>query len=571
VPEKRIKGVPASGGIAIGPTFYYAKQRRQAERRSIQDPGGEVKRLERAVEQAKAELEAIQVEAEERAGAQEAAIFGAHVMMLEDPELLDRVKQAIQEEKINADYAWQQGVNEFVTTLQAIEDEYLAGRAADLKDVGQRVLRILQGAEAGEARLDQPSIILAEELAPSDTVTLEKAKVLAFCTERGGPTSHVAILSKALGIPAVVGFQASAGEVPDGTNAILDGNTGTIILNPEAETASTYQDKRGKLGELESEALSAANEPAVTRDGVQIEVAVNIGSLNEVEEGLKYGAEGIGLLRTEFLFLGKQRAPSEESQYEAYREILQVMGERPVVARTLDIGGDKPASYLGTGEESNPFLGVRGLRLSLKHGEIFETQLRALLRAGEGHNLKIMFPMVATLEELLRAREHLERARKALESQGRLYARDLEVGVMIEVPSAAIIADRLAGQVDFFSIGTNDLTQYTLAADRTNPELAPIADDFHPAVLRLMRTVVEAGHAQGCWVGICGELAGNSLVTPVLLGIGLDELSMNPRSIPLVKQVIRNFNWQDAREIADQALGFSTAVEVREYLERYVQ
>ncbi|GHO95247.1 hypothetical protein KSF_052950 [Reticulibacter mediterranei] len=392
--------------------------------------------------------------------------------------------------------------------------------------------------------------------------------MLAFCTSSGGPTSHVAILSKALGIPAVVGLGDDIRHLDNDTLVIVDGTHGTVLIEPNAATIAQYQQRINAHSQRQQEALKYAHQPATTLDGKRIEIAANLGGPAEAKAALEYGAEGVGLLRTEFLFLNRDAAPDEEEQTAVYREIMQGMGQHPVVARTLDIGGDKPASYLQLPVEMNPFLGIRGLRLTLMLPELFQTQLRALLRAGAGHHLKIMFPMVTSCEEIHQARYYIEQARADLSARSIEAATYCEIGIMVEVPAAALIADRLAEVVDFFSIGTNDLAQYTLAADRTNTSVTGLADALHPAVLRLIQMVIEAARPHHRWVGICGELAGDTLATPVLLGLGLDELSMNALAIPLVKQAIRRYTSVEARSIATHALALDSAAEVHAYLQQ---
>ncbi|MFW5941716.1 MAG: phosphoenolpyruvate--protein phosphotransferase [Chloroflexota bacterium] len=565
--EQQLSGLGASPGIAIGPVFRYEKQRLRAEKVHVDDPAAERAALQAALEQAASELEALRARTAQDAGAEEAAIFEAQGLFLEDPELLQQVRTLIDEERVSAAYAWDQGSHFYAQMLRDLDDPYLAQRAMDVEDVAQRVLAILQGEDRGDVRLSQPAVIVAQDLAPSDTVSLQKEMVLAFCTAEGGPTSHAAILAKALGVPAVVGLGSDLLALESGAQVIVDGDAGVLLPDPDEDDLQQYARRRRALSSLRSEAEARTREPAVTRDGVAVEVVANVANLADAQQALEYGAEGIGLLRTEFLFLNRAEAPLEEEQVAAYRAILQVMEQRPVIVRTLDIGGDKPAPYLDLPAEDNPFLGRRGIRLTLHLTELFETQLRALLRAGRGHNLKIMFPMVGSLAELQRAQGHLQAAREQLEARGEPYAEALEVGIMIEVPSAALIAGVLAQQVDFFSIGTNDLTQYTMAAARTNATVADLASPFHPAALRLMQMTIDAAHEQGRWVGLCGEFAGNPLAAPLLLGLGLDEFSMSPRSIPLVKESLRRLSSERARDIARQALGLPDAGEVEAYLE----
>jgi phosphotransferase system enzyme I (PtsI) len=564
---KKITGIGVSAGIACGPIYRYENQPVVVEHKTAADPQVELERLEASLATAKIELEAVMEAAMQRVGAKEAEIFSAHALILEDPELLDQVNAAIQEKNLSAEEAWFEGTEHYANLLAGMSDEYLSARSADVRDVAQRVLRILTGRKQKSTQLDQPSVVVAEDLTPSDTVTFDPAKVLAFCTTKGGPTSHVAILSKALGIPALTGIGAWLDELQDGLVAIIDGSSGALILEPEEKTRKEYLSLSASFQEKFNLALASAHQPAITLDGRRVEVVANVAAVTGAARALEFGAEGIGLLRTEFLFLERETEPTEEEQVEDYRAVLDAFGKQPVVIRTLDIGGDKPAPYLKMAAELNPFLGVRGTRLALARPEVFQNQLRALLRAGLGHNLKIMCPMVGSLQEVRHIHEHVNQSRLSLEEDGLPYAQDVEVGIMVEIPSAAVMADVLAQEVDFFSIGTNDLSQYTLAADRTNPDVSPLADALDPAVLRLISMVTKAAHVHGKWVGLCGELAGDPLAAPVLLGIGIDEFSMNPRAIPLVKQALRRFSTDQAREIAEKVLQLPTVTDVRRYLE----
>lgn len=565
--ETKLNGLAASEGIAIGPVHRFEKQLLVAHRRTVDDPEAEIRRLDLATQAAADEIERLAKHAAQAASAKEAAIFEAQAMILTDPELIEPVQQSIREEKINAESAWQQRSQYYIDLLSQVSDEYLSARANDVQDVSQLVLSKLMGVSLVSESLQQPSVVVAEELAPSDTVRMDKDKVLAFCTALGGLTSHVAILSKALGIPAVVGLGQALQDLQEGEAVIVDGISGTVVLDPDETTVAAYRHQAQALNLQRSQAMRSAGKPAVTTDGIRVEVVANLGRVEEVDLALSHGAEGVGLLRTEFLFLDRHSPPEEDEQTRAYRAILEAMGSRPVIVRTLDIGGDKPAPYLDLAPETNPFLGVRGLRLSLRSPVLFETQLRALLRAGHHHNLKIMFPMVSTLDELLQAREHLENAHLSLEASGAAHTNRVEIGVMIEVPAAAIQAATLARYVDFFSIGTNDLSQYTLAADRGNPEVSTLADAFQPAVLHLIAQVIQAAHAQGRWVGLCGELAGNRLAAPLLLGLGLDEFSMAPSAIPLVKETLRKWSTIDSRQVAKRVLELESAAAVIKYLE----
>jgi len=549
------RGIAASRGIGIGPAFHFRRADLCFDRRAVEDPAAEWNRCQAALETAHEQLAGVYAKAEAESGAEEAAIFQAHALMLEDPELLGTVRTAIEEQYVNAEAALSDGAEMYAQMLEALDDEYLSARAADVRDVAARVLRILLGvAESPAAGLMTPSIILARDLTPSDTVMLDKSLVLGFCTAGGGATSHTAILARGLGLPAVVGAGLDILEIPDGATLVLDGGEGTLLVGPDEETVAMYQERQVAAATVLAQARSRAHEPAITRDGHRVEVVANIGNVEGARAALEAGAEGVGLLRTEFLYLERTHLPDEEEQYQAYRAIVDVFGDLPVILRTLDIGGDKELPYLDLPQEMNPFLGVRAIRLCLARPELFRPQLRAALRAGVGRNLKVMFPMVATVAEVRAARAVLEECRAELLAEGQPVAEEMEIGIMVEIPAAAVMADHLAAEVDFFSVGTNDLSQYTLAADRTNAQVAPLATGFHPAVLRLVRDVIVAAHAQGKWVGLCGELAGEPLAIPILLGLGLDEFSMNPPAIPLAKQILRALTLDGAREVAQAAL-----------------
>jgi phosphoenolpyruvate-protein phosphotransferase (PTS system enzyme I) len=565
----KLTGLSAAQGIAYGPAHGIQRVKLLVERHPAANIQEELSRLESALNQAEAGLISLARRAREQIGEKEAAIFEAQNAMLRDPELKKRVKDAVEQQHINVEFAWHEAIGFYASSLRRLEDEYLASRAADVEDVGQRVLALLMGQPNNAIVLEAPSIIIAEELTPADTILLDQTKVLAFCTQIGGPTSHVAILSKALGVPCIVGLGADLATVQDGDFLIVDGNTGELLIEPDAQTFKNYESIAGKGIMLQQEALKVASLPAATLDGKSVEVVANIGSHADALEAIRSGAEGIGLLRTEFLFLARTSMPDVQEQVNTYSELFKVIGpSKPIVVRTLDIGGDKPASYLNLPPENNPFLGLRGIRLTLRFQELFKDQLRALLIAGAGYDLCIMFPMVSSLEELHQARSILEQCRFALSGEGRKYCEVVRVGIMVEVPAAAILAHAFAGLVDFFSIGTNDLSQYTLAAERTNANVAYLADPFHPAVLELIHRVIEAAHQNGKWVGLCGEMAGDPLATPLLLGLGLDEFSASPKLIPILKQTIRRFSTKECNLIAKKALGLTSAKDVREFMQQ---
>ncbi len=561
---KRLQGVPASDGLAIGPIFIVRRQVLEVASRSIDDPEAELLRLEEAVQTARRELEKIHRKAAAEAGEKEAAIFEAHALFLEDPALLGSVREAISTEQINVESAWKKATEDFAQQMDSMEDEYFRARAADIRDVGARVLRhLLDVEEPTGSGLEHPAIIVARDLTPSQTVRLNKALVLGFCTAEGGPTSHTTILAKALGLPAVVGVGEEILQLVGGETCLLNGNNGEVLIDPGQAILEEFLARKARQAARSETHLAVAREPARTLDGRSLEVVANVGSIDEAKACLVMGAEGIGLLRTEFLYLGRATAPDEEEQLAAYLEILRVMEGRPVVVRTLDVGGDKPLPYVDLGSEENSFLGWRAIRMCLDEPGLFQVQLRALLRASPGHDLRIMFPMIATIEEIREARAILEQVQQELIAEGHAVAEKFQVGMMVEVPSVAVLADQFAAEVDFFSIGTNDLTQYTLAADRTNPKVAHLGDACHPAVLRLIQGVIRAGHGAGLWVGLCGELAGDPDAVPILLGLGLDEFSMAPSSIPSTKALLRRLNAEEASRLAQEVLSLQTAADVR--------
>jgi phosphocarrier protein FPr len=560
-------GIPASPGLAIGPVFHYRPKLPEIVSHKVTDGAAEWAKLQTAIASAQAEIKALQTQAARQVGPAEAAIFEAHQLFLQDPALLEAAQTRIFEGQLNAAAAWQEAVEASAADYRALDDDYLRGRAADVLDVGQRVLRHLLGVALPSLDFKQPAIIIAADLTPSDTARLNPATVLGICTELGGATSHSAILARALGIPAVVGLNGVTRDIPESQIIAIDGATGQLWRQPGPEQLSELATRRETWQREQSRAKTMAQQPAVTQDGQAIEVVANIGGPYDAQVALEFGAEGVGLFRTEFLFMERASAPTEEEQLAAYQQAAQAMGERPLIIRTLDIGGDKALPYLDLGNESNPFLGWRGIRFCLDHPEIFKPQLRAILRASAGHKLKLMFPMVGALAEVRAAKQLLAEGQAELRAANIPFDEKMEVGLMIEVPSAAVIADQLAVEVDFFSIGTNDLTQYVMAADRGNSRVAHLANALHPAVLRLIQQTVQAAHAAGIWVGMCGELAGQPLATPLLIGLGLDELSMSAPNIPKVKAAIGQLTLEQARQIAGQALTCATPGAVRDYLD----
>ncbi len=567
ITEGQLRGIPASEGIAVAPAFVYRPLAPQIERRTVSNIDAEIARLHEALKEAREDLTALQEEVAEH-DEHVARIFEFQRMMLEDQALVEAIEGEIRDAACNAEAAVEQVMDDWVSRFERTEDELMRLRAADVRDVGERLMRILLGVrdERPLSALPEPVIVAARDLTPSDTARLDRERVLGLCTAMGGATSHVAILARMWNLPAVVGVGQSLLGVTDGSLLALDGEEGVIEIEPAPEVVKDYQQRKEKLAALRTEALRQVEEPAITQDGHQVEVVANVGDVESAKDALSQGAEGIGLLRTEFLYLDRATLPDEDEQVGVYRAIAEVMGQRPVIVRTLDVGGDKPLPSIPRPREDNPALGVRAIRLSKHHPELLRVQLRAILRAGVGHNLKVMFPLVSTLDEVRWARALLRQAQEELAAEDTEHVQQLEVGIMVETPAAALVADALAPEVDFFSIGTNDLTQYTLATDRGNEQLGHLYHSLDPAVLRLIKQVIEAGHKAGKWVGLCGELGGQRNAIPVLLGLGLDEFSMTASAIPVAKQVIRSLRMSEAREIAEHALSLSTATEVIDYL-----
>ena len=556
---KKLNGVAASRGIGIGPVFQFKRAELKFELYQVENLAAEFERIQNAKEIARQQITEVYEKALDESTAGEAEIFQAHLMMLEDPEYWDRVYSGIEEKKINAESEITKVTESYAKELRSMDDDYFAARATDIMDVSNRILRNMLGiAESPTEGLTEPSIIIADDLTPSDTVLLDKSLVLGFCTAVGSATSHSAILARGLGLPAIAGVGPEVINISNGSRVILDGSNGVLLINPSTETIRIYQKRLDTSNAIRSGSLKHAQEPAITQDGRRVDVGANIGNIEGGQSALDNGAEGVGLFRTEFLYLERSDLPDEEEQYHAYRMILDLFGDKPVILRTLDIGGDKDLPYLDLPSEMNPFLGLRALRLCIARPELFKPQLRAALRAGVGRNLKIMFPMVATLSEVQTARLILEECRDELVAEKKPAANNIEVGIMVEIPSAAIMADHLAPEVDFFSIGTNDLSQYTLAADRTNPTVASLSNAFQPSVLRLVRDVIRAAHAHSKWVGMCGELAGEPLAVPILIGLGLDEFSMSPPMVPTIKQIIRSINASEMESLAEEALNLDS-------------
>ncbi|MPZ90885.1 MAG: phosphoenolpyruvate--protein phosphotransferase [Actinobacteria bacterium] len=560
LPEGGIAGLPASPGVALGPARRFARPAPEVPTTPAADIESEIVRLETAVAAASVEIGRIRDEVSSSAGSYEAEIFDAHVLMLEDVTLQGRAQELIREQKRNAADALWASVQESASQFESVGNARLRERARDVVDVGQRVLGHLLGQAERKLELSAPGVLIVEELTPSTAAGLDPDKVRGIATATGGPTSHGAILARALGVPAVVGGGERLLDVPEDTAVIVDGDRGIIIVDPVVEVSEQYADTAQQQAEAAKAATAAAGEPAVTRDGTIIEVAANVGSVEEVAQAAGGGADGVGLLRTEFLFLERSAMPTEDEQFDTLSAIARALGDRPLTIRTLDVGADKPLPYLRRGPEENPFLGVRGIRLGLAQRDLLTTQIKAIARLASERPVRVMFPMVASVEELTEARGLLD------EIVGHERPTGLEVGIMVEVPSAALMAARFAPDLDFFSIGTNDLSQYTLAAERGNADVASLADPLHPSVLKLISSTVEAAAADDAWVGVCGELAGDARATGLLLGLGVTELSMAAPSIASVKAAVRTTSRGQAAELATRALEASSASDVRRLL-----
>ena len=559
-----LQAAPISEGIAIGPLAHMHTARPAISTASTHDPEASWAHLQQAIQKVEKAVRQQRNLVAQSLGEDNAAIFDAHLLILQDPDLLDQVRGIIFDEKLNEAAAWERAINSVKKAYNDLDDPYLRQRVIDITGLGDQVLDALSGKPEFEmASLDKPSILFAHELTPNQTAALDRGKILGLVTVAGGPTSHSAILARALCIPAVTGVSQSIEQTPAGSTIAVDGFTGrvwTVLSNERlAELQSQRQAWLAHLKDLQK----TSQENATTRDGHRIEVVANVGSIKDAEAAVKNGAEGIGLLRTEFLFLTRPTPPDEVEQYQALAAIARHMQHLPVIVRTLDVGGDKELPYLNQSAEANPFLGVRGLRLCFREPELFKIQLKAILRAGASGNFRIMFPMVASIEEVVQARQFVEEVHRDLMEHEVEHQWPVQTGIMVEIPSAALLSDFLAEQVDFFSIGTNDLTQYTLAAERGNPALAHLSDALHPAVLLLIKKVVENAHAHGKWVGVCGELAGDPEAVPILVGLGVDELSLNSAGIPRVKAIVRQLDFSASQEYAQRILAARNAGEVR--------
>ena len=563
-----IKGIAASNGIAIAKAFKLIEPELTVVKATISDVEAEINLYKEALVKTTEELQKIKVKAAQNLSEEEAAVFDAHINMANDPELLSQTTDKIKSESVNAAYAFDEVSNMFIMMFESMDNEYFRERAADIKDIKKRILAHLLGVKVNDpSTIDEQVVIIAEDLTPSDTAQLDRNFVKGFATNIGGRTSHSAIMARSLEIPAVVGTKTILEDVKDGDMIILDGLEGNVIVNPTAEQVAHYEEVAKQYEAQKAEWAKLKNEKTVSKDGQHVELAANIGTPKDVEGVLANGGEAVGLYRTEFLYMGRDNFPTEEEQFEAYKAVLEAMGDKPVVVRTLDIGGDKELPYLHLPKEMNPFLGYRAIRLCLDDTDLFRTQLRALLRASAYGKLRIMFPMIATLNEFRTAKALLLEEKAKLVAEGVTVSEEIEVGMMVEIPSAAVLADQFAKEVDFFSIGTNDLIQYTMAADRMNEKVSYLYQPYNPSILRLVKMVIDAAHKEGKWTGMCGEMAGDQTAIPLLLGLGLDEFSMSATSILPARSLISKLSKAEMADLAAEALNKSTVEEVIELVE----
>jgi phosphoenolpyruvate-protein phosphotransferase (PTS system enzyme I) len=564
--ERIFRGIPVSAGVCRGKVLVLGKSHASVPKRQIPEAQipEEVARLEAALSQTRQQILEVQRKVCDGMGAQEGGIFDAHLLVLEDRTLLDEVLRNIQEKQQNAEYAFHVVAEKYASTLAAIEDDYLRERATDMRDVTSRILNNLMGRqeEVDLRKLKEPCIIISDDLSPSTTAQLDKKTVLGFATDVGGKTSHTAIMARSLRIPAVVGLKSASNELETGDYVLLDGYNGVIIINPTDQTLFEYGQIIRKQVTLQEKLRDIQLKPAVTLDGHRITLSANVEQPRDAEEVLANGGEGVGLFRTEYLFINRDTMPTEDEQYEAYKQVASALKSQPVVIRTLDLGGDKFHSHLQAPTELNPFLGWRAIRYCLQEPTVFRSQLRAILRASVEGNIKMMYPMISGVDELNQANALLDHYKAELRAEKIPFDENMEVGAMIEVPSAVLVADALARRLKFFSLGTNDLIQYTLAVDRMNEKVAHLYEPTHPAIVRLIKNTVEAAHRNNIWVGVCGEMAGDPVLTPLLLGLGVDELSAAPALVPPVKFLIRRLKMNEARDLAEFALNCESASDI---------
>ena len=563
------KGIAASKGYAIGTVFLQEHEEIVITDQKVTDVAAEKEALQKSLDASRAQLEKIKEKAATEMGEEKAAVFEAHITLLDDPEFTGAMAMEIESNSINAMKAVDNVTNMFVSIFESMEDVYMRERAADIKDVSKRIIANLAGKGADAFAITEANtVVVAHDLTPSDTAQLDRSKVVGFITNIGGRTSHAAIMARTLEIPAVLGLGDITSVVKTGDKIIVDGITGDVIINPSEDVIAEYEAKKEKFKAEQEELKKLIDVKTTTKSGKRVEVCGNIGKPEDVLGVIANGGDGVGLFRTEFLYMDRDNAPTEEEQYESYKFVLEKMEGKQVVIRTLDIGGDKTLPYLPLPEEMNPFLGYRAIRLCLDRKEIFKVQLRALLRASVYGNLCVMFPMISGLEEFQNAKAVVEECKAELRAEGKEYSDSIQWGIMVEIPAAAVYADELAKHVDFFSIGTNDLIQYTCAVDRMNQKISYLYNQFNPAVLRLIKMVIDNAHKEGKWAGMCGESAGDQLMIPILLGFGLDEFSMSPISILPARKLINSLRYEDMQNFSNEVLSLGTAEEIKAYVEK---
>jgi len=572
-PQVERRGISASPGIVIGTAFVRDAERLTVPRYTVDAArtDDEVRRFLQSLADTGKELRVLKTDIRGRMGEDHARIFDAHLMILDDRALVDETSALIRNERLNAAAAFDTVMNRFIASIAGIEDEYLKERTVDIRDVKKRVIKHLLGKNTRVTRPDSPSIIVARDLAPSDTAQLDRRTVLAYATDEGGRTSHTAILARSQGVPAVLGLESVFDRVETGDTLIVDGNTGMVVIHPTPETLESYRQEITRFRMLEEQLLTLSGYPGQTLDGREYGLTANLDSPDEVSAAVAQGAQGVGLFRTEYFFISQDYLPSEEEQYKVYRQVAEKMDGKPVVIRTLDVGGDKIASYLYRSPELNPFMGWRGIRFCLTRKDIFKTQLRAIYRASAHGSVKIMLPMISQIEEVLRTRDICAEVREELKRDRYKFDENVPLGIMVETPSAVALADQFAREAAFFSIGTNDLVQYTMAVDRGNSKIAHLYQHLHPSILRLLRLTVEAARRRKIRVSVCGEMAGDPLAVPILIGLGIDEFSVSPNMIPEVKRIIRAVTFDECRALVRRVNRFRTTAEIEAEIESFLK
>ena len=562
-------GIGVSPGIVIGKACIKADSSIKVTKCGIEDTDKEIKRFLDAVKEVESSIEKVHKKVSEQLSKNEADIFSAHLLILHDPDMIEGVKENIKKEKVNAEWALKEVIDSYSDAFDSIDDEYMRERRQDVKDVSEGIFKILLNLkEYNIENMNEGSVIIAKEINPSEVVNMNKDKVFGFVTERGGKTSHAVIIAKTKEIPAVVGVKKLMDSVKDGDTIVFDGDDGKIFVNPSSDIIEEYKKRKEEYLKVKKALNMQKGLPTITKDGHKVQLSANIENEEDIEAAINNDAEGIGLYRTEFLFMNRSSAPSEEEQFQVYKKIAVKTKDKPVIIRTLDIGGDKKADYLHIPKEDNPFLGYRAIRLCLDKRDIFKTQLRAILRASSFGNVKIMIPMISCLDEVLIAKEIINEVKSSLNKEKIIFNDNIKLGIMIEVPSAAIISDILSREIDFFSIGTNDLIQYTHAVDRLNRNVANLYSPYSPSVLRLIKLVIDNAHSSGKFVGMCGEAASDPYLVPAYLGMGLDEFSMNSVSILRTRSIIRNLSFEEAKEKVKEVFKFRTCSEVEAFLKK---